>query len=291
MKLFRRRRRIDLIFLGGLFTVIAILGWGSYLRAHQNALDWGLVEAAYRGRFAAANDLLQSGANPNASTERSGHKPLTLLDHIKALFEHDSGKKRETALQWAIGNGHMDVAKLLLGKGATGVNALDPARIFKGEHLLHSAVRSGDPYLVAALLDRGADINVRDWIKDTPLHYAVSWKKPEMLKLLLERGADPNAEDVQHRTVLQNALFATPRPVIGVLIDHGADVNKKCQSGARPLFYAIQLGRASTVELLVRKGADVNARGRLGKTTALAYARQLKRKDVIGILESAGARL
>ena len=54
---------------------------------------------------------------------------------------------------------------------------------------LHMAARRGNVEIAEALLDCGADIDVRDSKGDTPLQRALNCRKPELASLLLARGA------------------------------------------------------------------------------------------------------
>ena len=55
---------------------------------------------------------------------------------------------------------------------------------------LHVAARRGNTEVAEALLDCGADINVRDKAGDTPLQRARNCRKPAVASLLVSRGAD-----------------------------------------------------------------------------------------------------
>ena len=54
-----------------------------------------------------------------------------------------------------------------------------------------AAAHSGEPAVVALLLDRGADIHARDIDYATPLHMAaISNEEPGVVALLLDRGSE-----------------------------------------------------------------------------------------------------
>ena len=58
---------------------------------------------------------------------------------------------------------------------------------------------------VKLLIDNGANVNVQDETKSTPLHLASSFWSAETVRLLIEHGADVNAQDANHRTPLHLA--------------------------------------------------------------------------------------
>lgn len=114
---------------------------------------------------------------------------------------------------------------------------------------LHRAASGGTAEVVAALLDAGAEVEVRNAISfdaSTPLHYAVMSNTPAVVKVLLDAGADVQAEHgFQGRTPLH---FAAERDddhaleVVTVLLEAGADVRARTWGGATPLHYAARSG-------------------------------------------------
>jgi hypothetical protein len=82
------------------------------------------------------------------------------------------------------------VIKLLVAKGADPNLGFKPK---EGPGPLHLAVSKNDLDLAKLLLAKGADINARDDKDATPLHYAAATLRLEIVKLLVEKGADINA--------------------------------------------------------------------------------------------------
>jgi ankyrin repeat protein len=70
-------------------------------------------------------------------------------------------------------------------------------------------------------------------------------------------------------------------------IGRGADVNAQW-FGRTPLQVAAEEGQLKALELLIAKGADVNAKSKFDKT-ALDYAEEKSRTDVIAFLKTKGA--
>ncbi|PAF49708.1 hypothetical protein BKH43_06355 [Helicobacter sp. 13S00401-1] len=90
-----------------------------------------------------------------------------------------------TPLYVAVQNNNPEILYLLLKRGAK-VNALS-----NGESALHKAVELRKYPYVKALLEAGANPNLKDDIKgNTPLAYAVVDNDPNMVSLLLRYGAD-----------------------------------------------------------------------------------------------------
>ena len=72
------------------------------------------------------------------------------------------------------------------------------------------------------LIEKEADVNVKDKDGKTPLHDAVGGNHKEMAMLLIEKGADVNVETKmarRHCTMLNNKEIAM------LLIEKGAHVN------------------------------------------------------------------
>lgn len=59
--------------------------------------------------------------------------------------------------------------------------------------------------IVQALIDAGADVNVKNSIKDTPLHVAEEKNDMDMLRLLVDAGADINARALFDETPMDAA--------------------------------------------------------------------------------------
>lgn len=71
----------------------------------------------------------------------------------------------------------------------------------RGRTALHLASKAG---IVERLLLAGADVNIQDADKKTPLHSAIGY--PEIVRLLLEHGADPTVRNKQGLTPADIAL-------------------------------------------------------------------------------------
>ena len=79
---------------------------------------------------------------------------------------------------------------------------------FYGNTPLGWATMHGDPAIIAAVLDAGADANERDRSGNTPLHVVAFFGHDAAGRLLLDRGADPLARNVVGR--LPAAAMALP---------------------------------------------------------------------------------
>lgn len=102
--------------------------------------------------------------------------------------------------------------------------------------IFQEETRKIEPYytkIAEILVQHGADINKKS-NGIAPLHFAADVpnnEKPILLKYLLEKGADVNIRDFQGSTPLFVANFADNKEVIDLLIKFGADVTIRNDKG------------------------------------------------------------
>ena len=131
----------------------------------------------------------------------------------------------------------MEAVEILLKEGPS--DTLIKAYTALEGTALHLAAESGNLKLVKLLLKYGADVNVREYFRLTPLHVA---KTPEVAIALIEKGADVNAGRSRAEFT---PLHVTETPEIAIaLIKKGADVNAETKHGT-PLHVAASPGIAS----------------------------------------------
>ena len=129
---------------------------------------------------------------------------------------------------------------------------------------LHWAA-SGDPAIVALLIEHGADVNVKGDFGDTPLHIAVRSGNPKNVvnvSLLLAAGADVNAwnSDGYHPTTpLHEAATIGNIEILHLLLAAGADVSAHRGFTDTPLHSAAWFGGdPAVIQVLLDAGSDVN---------------------------------
>jgi ankyrin repeat protein len=110
---------------------------------------------------------------------------------------------------------------------------------------------------VRALLDAGANSNVRGRSAASPLQLAAYLGPTEAVELLLARGADPNLPDERGQTPLMLAAEHARHDVIRLLVDAGADLNAQDEDGRSVLAHAdYWADYAGTADLLITLGAN-----------------------------------
>jgi ankyrin repeat protein len=119
-----------------------------------------------------------------------------------------------TALHWAAECGHEEVVRLVLEKGAD-VNVKDAF----GSTALSGAAERGHAAIVQLLLEK-ADINAKDVCGQTALFQAVIEEHKEVVQLLLGKGADIHEMDANGRTVLDPIFHSEHMPLLKLILEN-----------------------------------------------------------------------
>jgi ankyrin repeat protein len=180
------------------------------------ANDYGVTPfllACTNGSSSMVRGLLQAGADPNATRQTGESAIMTSsrtgnLEAVKTLLAYEpdlnqqENRRGQTALMWAIEQGHPQVAKLLIERGAD-VNA----RSKRGFTPLLFAAQQNDFNSVRALLAAGAKLDgfTPEW--GSALVAAAARGHEDLAIFLLEKGADPNAADDNQIAVLHYAML------------------------------------------------------------------------------------
>ncbi|KAF5903389.1 BRCA1-associated RING domain protein 1, partial [Clarias magur] len=124
---------------------------------------------------------------------------------------------------------------------ATGRSQTTPAymkRNHKGETPLHLAAIKGDVETTKALLEQGADPNLKDHAGWTPLHEACNLGHVGVVEVLLQQGALINTPGYENDSPLHDAVRNGHAAVARLLLEHGASTTVLNIFGLRPVDYA-----------------------------------------------------
>jgi len=138
-------------------------------------------------------------------------------------FNRDNDDKGNTALIYAIKEGHPSIVKLLIDHGAEINEIYD-----NGNSPMKSAIQCESLPIIELLINNGANIHLKDSYDDTPLVYAIRLTKDkteDIVRLLIHHHAKLNEEDVYNKTPLIYAIDTNSLPVIKLLVEHGANIN------------------------------------------------------------------
>lgn len=155
-----------------------------------------------------------------------------------------------------------------------------------GKAPLYRASTNGYIEIVKLLIDKGADINIKNDDDRTPLYQASIWDYKEIAEILIDKGADINVKDKNGETPLFGATFSCKDETAKILIIKGADVHCKGRSDKTPLHNACRYHHKEIVEMLIAKGADANVQDIYGDSP-LHEAHS--NKDIIELIINKGA--
>ena len=257
---------------------------GAQVNTRDKESRTALMFAVDRGDVEVVEALLQAGADASVVNE----KGATAL--MYALQEPSPYNPQETV---KLTKRRIEAARLLLSRGNIGdVNAQNE----DGETLLMRAVNLGEPELVKALLDHGADVNRYDVLGSTAVILAYEKDQPAIQELL-KRKANRREPQLVLNAFLRAAVGRKDQTKVKELLKAGADANHEYAIGydhpnikRTVLILAAQMGDPAIVQILLAAGANVEAKGLLhGSEHGLEYGTALeaaKNVDVINLLQS-----
>jgi len=198
--------------------------------------------------------------------------------------------------------------------------------ISEREQLLIEAVVQHDLALVKQLVKRGVNIESRDAQGRTALLVAVANHSVEIVRVLIDAGADVNAQDLQLDSPLLLAGAEGTLEILQLILEANPDFGKYNRFGGTPLIPACERGHLEVVQTLLKTDVDIDHVNNLGWTalleaivlsnggprhqqiiqllvdagadiaiadrdgvTPLLHARQKGFREIVSILESAGA--
>lgn len=255
----------------------------------------GPYTAIADAKRAAAGDHPQSSASELAATKKRvdhGADPTRELAdavvgndpaRVRWLLEHgaDPNKVVEVdynALQWAVREGHVELARILLENGAR-VEILDG----DGWSPLMSAVWRDDAPMIQLLIDKGAKLDSYGSKGWNALAVAITYGDVAQVQRLLAAGADVNATNDAGFTPIMFATAKSADGVLDLLIGKGANVRASNKAGITSLMLAAAENNDAGVKRLLAAGADPAARNGKGQS-ALDIARERGNRDMAALL-------
>ncbi|TSR99383.1 Ankyrin repeat and SOCS box protein 2 [Bagarius yarrelli] len=119
---------------------------------------------------------------------------------------------------------------------------------------------------VACLLEKGADPDIANKDKETPLYKACEKENPAIVAMLLNHSAAVNKNCIQGWTALHESVCRSNLEICEMLIKAGAKISTTNIYGITPIFVAAQSGKLDSLRFLLKNGADINSQAADGAT-------------------------
>src|SRR5947207_983393 len=136
-----------------------------------------------------------------------------------------------------------------------------------------------------------ADVNARSGDGSTALLWLAHWNDVDTAGLLLGAGADANMANDFRMTPLSEACTNGSAAFVRLLLKSGANSNTAIATGETPLMTCAKTGTVDAVRLLVEFGAAVNAKEPAQNQTPIMWAAAERHADVVDALIAAHADL
>jgi ankyrin repeat protein len=237
-----------------------------------------------------------AGFDPNAADDdgRTIHQiaKANRFEAIELVARNAQGETRPQQVVEAVSGildaawrGEIDALRQRLDAHPELIDALGTG--FVKQSALHRAAGKNQHACLRLLIDRGADVDVRDFPDNAyPLHVAAAVGDLETVRILVEAGADVigEADDYEVGVLGWATCFRAVREDIAAyLLDHGARLN---------LWTAIALDRVDAVRSMVAHDATLlGARMTRNqhRRTALHHAAAKNRPRIVRLLLDLGA--
>lgn len=226
------------------------------------------------GNIDVVTRLIELGANVNEKSEQEGCAPLHLaaqsgdIEIVKKLIERgavidEPNDSNLTAYQMAKKANHPEIMALLLEMGAKeNIQEKVNETIIKPLSLheeLHSAVENNQLNRVKELLNKGADVNIKDQNGIPLLHKAVRNGNEDMVTLLLENKHELNVVDRENKSALHIAAEGGQVKMMDMFIKKGSYIHGKASHNFTPLHAAVMNNHTLAAQKLIAAGAQVDA--------------------------------
>lgn len=258
----------------------------------------GTTQEQQREILLALNEADADGMTPLCRAACDGHADVVkvLLAHGARLAAHSRTGK--SALMIAAESGQCQSIEVMNGMDRDGVRAVIDDKDRSGNTALHLALKNGDEEVARQLIGMGASCNVMDGDGRNAMMLAVVMGLDDLFDMLSRSDAEEaraavNDKDYAGDTLLHLAINHSKPEIARRLIEMGATWTVADHKGRNAVMLAADLGRTEIFELLQR--ADASAvRSRLDMkskygSTALHLAIKNGHTDMARRLIEAGA--
>ena len=202
-----------------------------------------------------------------------------LLTH-GAEINHVNGNK-VNAVTYSVIRGNKDVTMFLLSLGNLYLNNKDCDNGTLLHHCLRYTRYEMFEHIIKTFKD--VDIEVKHKVEGTLLEYACFLGKIDIVAMLIKRGADINVRDYEGVPLIIKCIKEKKDAIAKLLIEKKCIIDCFCTNNNDCLHYAVMNKNADLVALILRNGGNVDARCS-NMNTGLHLAIESGSKDIINIL-------
>ncbi len=176
-----------------------------------------------------------------------------LVDTVKLLLQESKSPDRKNHIEYAMimqaaFSGNIDL--LPEGKDSLrSINRISP----ENKTPLHISAGNGAVDIASLLIKRGAKANITISGGQTPLHWAAWNNKTETTRLLIEKSAKINATDNDGTTPLMLAAKNNSKESVILLLEKGADKNLRDKNDDNATKIAINNGFIEIADILQKQ--------------------------------------
>ena len=153
-------------------------------------------------------------------------------------------------------NGSLAKVRALLDAGAVANSQMSGVLGWcDGYSVVHAAAENPDIRIMELLVERGADVNVKESFYDsTPLYYAAIRNTLEMVKYLVSLGNDPLWDNIEGKNLLTVSACNPHKDVLEYFFRQGVDIDGG--SEIKPLGEAMMYGTPTDMDFFIEHGAN-----------------------------------
>jgi len=189
----------------------------------------------------------------------------------------DEKTKINKALFNAVAFNEVKIVGELLAQGA------DPDYIFDKQKKITPfmvAAIEGNIEIIDKLLAKGANLESKNYINQTPLIYAIMANQQDAALHLLKKGSKFDVLDMYGNTPLHWAAFHGLNDVVKTIIESKVDIDIRNNFGANPLLYTLEKNFPETALILLNFGADPCLKNKKGEFFRLKIKDNLKMLEI-----------
>lgn len=224
--------------IGNKEIVELLLDFGASI--DQPSYYTALCAASMQNHYEIAELLLNRGAKADinlatyyAVCDNYQKIVVLLLDHgADPNYFYEEMDLNDTCLIKALANGNLEIARILLERGAN-VNAKD----INGQTALHAALWRGQNEAAKWAIKNGANVMDQDEHQWTSLHFAAcdSGIDKNVIELIIKKGIPINVANEDGQTPLHLAMIGNVANKVKLFLQLGADINLVNDINCTPL--------------------------------------------------------